>query len=283
VKPDAVLLTASTSESYALLFKTLCDPGDSVLVPQPSYPLLASLASLEGVVPQPYPLDIDSAWRARFPSSTGARAVIAVSPNNPTGSFFLDADAVARLRLPLVVDEVFADYPFGPAPAPPRARRDLDVFTLGGLSKAAGMPQMKLGWILATGPGAPAALDRLAAAADAYLSASAPVLRAAPKLLALAPRIRAPIAARTRANLVTLRAALGPRLLDPHGGWYAVVDAPATRTDEDWALALLRDDGVVVHPGYFFGFPREAFLVVSLLAGEAEFREGTRRLAAKLS
>ena len=285
VSPDAVLLTASTSEAYALMFKMLCDPGDSVLVPQPSYPLFDHLAALEGVLVEPYDLRMETRWSAALPHATKAKAVLAVSPNNPTGSYFLPEDAgnVGQLGVPLVVDAVFADYAFGVAPPPPRALRDLDVFTLGGLSKAAGLPQMKLGWILATGPGAPEALDRLAAVADAYLSVSAPVMRAAPRLLALAPRIRSRIAARTRANLDSLRKAAGRRLLEPQGGWYAVVEAPASRTDEAWALELLREDGVIAHPGYFFNFPREAFLVVSLLPREEEFREGVARLAARLT
>lgn len=285
VAAESVLVTASTSEAYALLFKMLCDPGDAVLVPQPSYPLFDHLAALEGVRVQPYALDLDRGWAARLPrSARKGKAVVAVSPNNPTGSFFspADVDGVARLGLPLIVDEVFAGYPFRPAPPAPRLRRDLDVFSLGGLSKSAGLPQLKLGWILATGPGAPAALERLAAVADAYLSVSAPVMRAAPKLLALAPRIRAAIAARTAANLAALRAAVGKRLLEPEGGWYAVVEAPTTRTDEEWALDLLRHDGVVLHPGYFFNFPREAFLVVSLLPPEAEFAEAARRIASRL-
>ncbi|MCC6740257.1 MAG: pyridoxal phosphate-dependent aminotransferase [Planctomycetia bacterium] len=284
VGPADVLVTASTSEAYALIFKMLCDPGDSVLVPQPSYPLFDHLAALEGVAVEPYALDIDAGWRAVLPARTGAQAVVAVSPNNPTGSFFspADVDAAGRLGVPLVVDEVFAGYPFGAAPPPARARRDLDVFTLGGLSKSAGLPQLKLGWILATGPGAAASLDRLAAVADAYLSVSAPVMRAAPKLLALAPAIRDAVARRTRANLAALRAAAGARLREPAGGWYAVVEAPARLSDEDWALRLLRDDAVVVHPGYFFNFPREAFLVVSLLPPEAEFAEAARRLTRAL-
>ncbi len=285
VSAESVMITASTSEAYALLFKMLCDPGDAVLVPQPSYPLFDHLAALEGVRVEPYQLDPDEGWAARLPRSAGdARAVVAVSPNNPTGSFFspADLDAVARLGLPLIVDEVFAGYPFRPAPPAARLRSDLDVFSLGGLSKSAGLPQMKLGWIIATGPGAPAALDRLAAVADAYLSVSAPVMRAAPKLLSLAPRIRAAIAARTAANLATLRGAVGKRLLEPEGGWYAVVEAPASRTDEDWALELLREDGVILHPGYFFNFPREAYLVLSLLPPEAEFTEAVRRLGSRL-
>ncbi|MEK7470350.1 MAG: pyridoxal phosphate-dependent aminotransferase [Planctomycetota bacterium] len=285
VSPDAVLLTASTSESYSLLFKMLCDPGDSILAPQPSYPLFDHLAALEGVQIQPYPLERERDWQAGFPASTNARAILAVSPNNPTGSWFgskEDLSHVRRLGLPLIVDAVFAEYPFGVAPPPPRESRDLDVFTLGGLSKSAGLPQMKLGWILATGPGAHAALERLAAIADAYLSVSAPVMRAAPRLLALAPRIRARIAARTLANLDALRASVGDRLLKPGGGWYAVVGPCAGRSDETCALKLLRDDGTIVHPGYFFDFPVNGYLVVSLLAPEAEFREGSARLASHL-
>ncbi|MCE9581363.1 MAG: pyridoxal phosphate-dependent aminotransferase [Planctomycetes bacterium] len=284
VAPGAVMMTSSTSEAYSLLFKMLCDPGDAVLVPHPSYPLFDHLAALEGVRVEPYELRIETGWDACIPSGAEAKAVVAVSPNNPTGSFFSPADvaAAARFGVPLIVDEVFADYPFETAPPPARARRDVDVFTLGGLSKAAGLPQMKLAWILATGPCAAGALDRLAAVADAYLSVSAPVMRAAPKLLALAPRIRAAIAARTQANLAMLRKSAGNRLLPPQGGWYAVVEAPGERTDEAWAIEFLREDGVMVHPGYFFNFPREAFLVLSLLAPEPEFAEGVQRMMRRL-
>jgi alanine-synthesizing transaminase len=284
VSPDSVLLTASTSEAYSLMFKMLCDPGDSVLVPQPSYPLFDHLAALDGVLVEPYQLGIDSPWNAELPRKTKAKAVLAVSPNNPTGSYFRPEDAarVAKLGVPLIVDAVFAEFPFGAGHPAPRLSKDIDVFTLGGLSKSAGLPQLKLGWILATGPGAPAALDRLAAISDAYLSVSAPVMRAAPKLLTLAREIRSRISARTRANLAVLRSSVGDRLREPEGGWYAVVEAPSTRTDESWALDLLRDDGVIVHPGYFFNFPREAFLVVSLLPPESEFRDGIARLAARL-
>lgn len=285
VRPDAVLLTASTSHAYSILFKMLCDPGEAVLVPQPSYPLFDHLAALEGVSVEGYELDIAANWRARLPFETGAKAIVAVSPNNPTGSFFSPEDVASaeRLRIPLIVDEVFADYPFVPAAPPARLTAGLDVFSLGGLSKSAGLPQMKLGWIIGTGPTAPGALDRLAAVEDAYLSVSAPVMRAAPKLIALAPRIRSAIAARTRANLDTLRSVMGQRMREPEGGWYAVVEAPAERTDESWSLDFLRQDGVIVHPGYFFNFPREAFLVVSLLPPEAEFREGVSKVAARLS
>ena len=286
VAPESVLLTASTSEAYAYLFKMLCDPGDGVLVPQPSYPLFDHLAALEGVDLAPYDLVQEEGWRVDLDGApAGAKAVIAVNPNNPTGSYLTEADlaAFARLGLPLISDEVFNDYPLGPGRLAARTRADLPVFTLGGLSKSAGLPQLKLGWILATGPGAPAALDRLAAIADAYLSVSAPVQAAAARLLALAPQIRAAISALTRRNLDRLKAAAGPRLHAPQGGWYAVLEAPASKTDEEWALDLLELDDVIVHPGYFFNFPREAFLVVSLLAREEEFAEGVGRLVRRVN
>lgn len=285
VGAECVLLTASTSEAYALLFKMLCDPGDVVLVPQPGYPLFDHLAALEGVSVRPWQLDLDAGWASRIPRSAGgAKALVAVSPNNPTGSCLEPAalDDVARLGIPLISDEVFSDYAFAPLPPPARSRTDIPVFTLGGLSKSAGLPQLKLGWIVATGPGAPQALDRLAAAADAYLSPSAPVLCAAPRLLELAPRIREGIRARLQANLAVLRAVLPESLRAPLGGWSAVLELPAERTDEEWALALLRTDGVLVHPGYFYGFPREAFLVVSLLTPEETFRAGCGRIASRL-
>lgn len=282
VSAESVLITASTSEAYAYLFKMLCDPGDAVLVPRPSYPLFDHLAALEGVRVAPYDLDPDGGWAVRIGNADGARAVVAVNPNNPTGSFLSDADldAIAATGLPLISDEVFAEYAFE-APRPARRRPDLPVFTLGGLSKSAGLPQLKLGWIIATGPGAAVSLDRLAAVADAYLSVSAPVMLAAPTLLPLAPRIREPIAARSRANLHALAELAGPRLRRPQGGWYAPIEAPDRKTDEEWALELVDQDSVIVHPGYFYDFPRDGFLVVSLIAPEADFREGIRRVVSR--
>jgi aspartate/methionine/tyrosine aminotransferase len=299
VDPAAIALTASSSESYALLFKLLADPGAAVLVPEPSYPLFDYLARLEGVEPRPYRLAYDGRWRVDWESvdAEGARALCIVSPNNPTGSFISAEDLRAatalatRRGLALIVDEVFADYPLTlPADAIPcvaAAAPEALAFSLGGLSKAAGLPQMKLGWIAVTGPTAlvAEALPRLELVADTYLSAGTPVQRALPRLLALGADIRQSIAARVRANREALAAAVVDSpctLLPAEGGWSAIVRLPAVLTDEEWALRLLDEDGVLVQPGYFFDLSG-VMLVLSLLPPPEELAEGVRRLVARVS
>ncbi|HEX6736656.1 MAG TPA: pyridoxal phosphate-dependent aminotransferase [Vicinamibacteria bacterium] len=301
VAPEDLVLTASSSEAYALLFKLLADPGDQVLVPRPSYPLFDYLARLESVEAVPYALAYDGEWHlprhaVEAALTERARAVVVVSPNNPTGSFLKRDEAAglaelcARRGLALIADEVFADYPLRPDPrraASLAAESAALSFALGGLSKSCGLPQLKLGWIAVGGPGAQraAALARLEVIADTYLSVNTPVQVAAPRLLARAAELRAPIAERVRANLVHLRAALAGSagtVLDAEGGWSAVVQVPATRSEEAWAAELLEREGVRVHPGFFFDFPGEAFLVVSLLTPPAAFQEGIARLRAML-
>jgi aspartate/methionine/tyrosine aminotransferase len=301
VDPGAIVLTASSSESYALLFKLLANPGEVVLVPQPSYPLFEYLARLEGLEPRPYRLAYDGRWRVDLGSLDleGARVLCLVSPNNPTGSFVHHADleALAALAaehdLALVVDEVFADYPLAPgagavlevAAAAPVAL----TFCLGGLSKGAGLPQMKAGWLAAVGPAAlvAEALPRLELVSDTYLSVGTPVQLALPRLLELGGGIRARIAARVQTNRAALAAALGPdspcTLLPAEGGWSAILRVPAVMTDEDWALRLLDHDGVLVSPGYFFDLALGATLVLSLLPDPATFSEGVRRLLARVA
>jgi aspartate/methionine/tyrosine aminotransferase len=269
VDPDSILLTASTSEAYSYLFKLFCDPGDAVLVPQPSYPLFDHLAALEGVRAIPYPLFFDGRWLAA-PFETPGGAIVAVSPNNPTGSL-ADIPALRRLGLPLIVDEVFADY----APAAPRYD---GVFYLNGLSKAAGLPQMKLGWIVFP-PAHRAALEWIA---DSYLSVSAPVQFAAPAWLARITGIQSQIRDRCAENQRWLRAFLAGTAVTPlpiDGGWTVPLEIPRTRPEEEVACSLLQQQGVLVQPGYFYDFPREAYLVVSLLPPPAIFAEGVRRLA----
>ncbi len=301
VGPDRVALTASSSESYGLLFKLLCDPGDVVLVPAPSYPLFDLLARLEGVVPRPYRLAFDGAWHVdwRTVDVEGARAIVVVSPNNPTGSFLTTGDLalLEALGLPLVVDEVFGAYPL----APPRdavrtivgqpLRRPLAVpsFALGGLSKSCGLPQLKLGWIAVGGPEAEARtlLEGLELVADTYLSVGAPVQHALPRLLALGAGIRAQIAGRVRRNREALAAAVGRdspcTLLPAEAGWSAILRLPAVRSDEAWALTLLDEDDLLVQPGYFYDLELPACLVLSLLPAPDLFDEGIRRLAARVS
>jgi hypothetical protein len=302
ISADRVALTASTSEAYALLFKLLCNAGDQVLVPRPSYPLFDHLTSLESVVAVPYALEYHGSWRIDLDAVRRAvgdrtRAILIVSPNNPTGSFLHRDDLTAlaeiagRHGLALIGDEVFADYPLDPAPEATHALAAPDVlsFSLGGLSKSAGLPQLKLAWIGVGGP--PATVDRTLASyelvADTYLSVSTPVQAAAPELIERGGAIRAQIQDRTRRNLDTLRslAAAHPAVtvLPVEGGWSAVLQVPAVQGEEALVLTLLERDEVLVHPGYFFDFPREAFVVLSLLVAPNRFDRAVARLLARVA
>ncbi len=294
---DRVQLTASTSEAYALLFKLLCDPGDEVLAPQPSYPLFELLAGYEAVHLRPYPLQYDGAWHVDLDAVRSAvtprtRALLIVSPNNPTGSY-LTRDELAglvELGLPLICDEVFADYPLRSDPGRARSvleARDGLVFALDGLSKLAAMPQLKLAWITAGGsPGlVTEALERLEVMADCYLSVATPVQLAAGRLLALRGPIQARIQQRLRSNLATLRAACAASpatLLDLQGGWYAVLRLPSVLGEQQWVERLL-EDGVSVQPGWFFDFPGEPFVVLSLLTPEDDFAGGVDKITTRVS
>ena len=284
--PDDFILTSSTSEAYSFLFKLLADPGDAILAPAPSYPLLEHLAALEQVVLQPFMLEFHRRWEIRdVPIGERTRAIVVVNPNNPTGSFVTPAeqDALASHGLPIISDEVFIDYPLDggvvhASGAPPSS---VLTFTLGGLSKSAGLPHYKLGWIRVSGPGKAEALEALELIADNFLSVATPVQVALPDLLLIAPRIRDAIRARTRANLDALRAAFtrapSAHVLPVEGGWSAVIRVPRIMSDEEFALALL-DRGVLVQPGYFFDFASEGFVVLSLLTREDVFAAGVARL-----
>ncbi len=302
VSPEAVVLTASTSESYALLFKLLADAGDHVLTPRPSYPLFDHLTRLDLVEPKPYDLEYggpDAGWTIDFESLERAwtpttRAVLVVSPNNPTGSFLKprELDRLARMAAErgaaIIADEVFADYELQAGAALAAARvagqEQALSFSLGGLSKAVGLPQVKLGWFAVAGPPPLVgdALDRLELICDSYLSASTPVQLAAADLLARGVATRAQIAARIAVNYHRLQqdtaSSLGCRVLRAEGGWYAVLEVPSFDTEENLVVKLLTSNRVLVHPGYFFDFPRESFLVLSLLTPEPAFAEGVGRL-----
>jgi aspartate/methionine/tyrosine aminotransferase len=289
VDPAQVVLSASTSEMYSWLFKLLCDAGDRVLVPRPSYPLFEHLTRLEGVCAHPYRLEHHGSWQIDLDSVAAAprdtRAVLLVSPNNPTGSFVGAGELDALMRLcvdrgwALIVDEVFADYVLdASAPVTDVATHSgVLTFSMGGASKSLGLPQVKLGWTVVGGPAAEraAALEGLELIADTFLSVSTPVQVAAPDLLARGAAVRDAIHARVRANLAAARelAARHPAcsLLRVEGGWSAVVRVPATRSEESLVLDLLACERILVHPGYFFDFEHEAFLVVSLLLPEPEF------------
>jgi aspartate/methionine/tyrosine aminotransferase len=299
---ERIVLTASTSEAYSLLFKLLADPGRSdVLTPVPSYPLFDHLVRLDGVAQRRYPLEYHGAWtidldaldRAWTPET---RAVLTVSPNNPTGSTLSGHDAAelvsrcAARGAALIVDEVFRDYPLvqqlGEPPAldGPRCL----VARLGGLSKTAGLPQVKLGWIALDGPAAlvDEARDRLELIADTYLSVSTPVQVAARRLLEDSAPVRAAILDRIRGNDTEVRrlaaGSSSVTVLPADGGWSAVLRVPATRPEEEIVLDLLERDSLVVHPGYFFDFTHEAFLVVSLLTTPDVFATGVARILERM-
>lgn len=302
LRADDLLLTASTSEGYSLLFKLLGDPGDEVLVPSPSYPLFEWLARLEGLAARPVPSYFHDRWHLDTGALEAAitprtRAVVVVNPNNPTGQFLSKQEwseltsLCARRNLALLVDEVFSDYPLEPSPdrlatalldaAPP-----CPVFLLSGLSKVAALPQVKLGWIAVRGPGAAAHLEALAFLADQYLSVASPVQAAAPALLAAAPGIQDQIRRRLRANLAALDGLLAahPRLtrLPVEGGWSVLLRRPAVEPDEACALRLLEDVSVLVHPGSFFDLPGNGHLVLSLLVEPEVFRRGLDAAAPRL-
>jgi hypothetical protein len=294
VDRERIGLVASTSEAYSFLFKLLCDPGDAVLAPVPSYPLLEHLAALEGVRRLSYRLGADDGWQPEpLPlADTPVRAVVAVNPNNPTGSF-VHADGARRLaaactelRAALIVDEVFLDYPLAPtATAPTLASRgEVLTFTLGGLSKSLGLPQLKLAWIVLSGPEPQVvrARERLEFIADNYLSVGTPVQLALPRLLEEAVVIRQAILERCRLNLASLHAAgsalPGLRVREPEAGWSVVLEYPGVIGEEALVLELLDRHGVAVYPGYFFDFARPGTLVLSLLPEPHVFDEGVRRL-----
>jgi len=299
VPADRIVLSSSTSEAYSFLFKLLCEPDDEVLVPVPSYPLFDHLTRLDAVRPIAYALEHHGAWSIDFPRLEAAlsprtRAVLLVNPNNPTGSFVRDAE-VARLAAlcrdhgaAIISDEVFADYELTAGAARASGalvtRADVLGFTLGGLSKSIGLPQAKLAWMAVSGPDADvrSALMGLELVCDTYLSVATPVQLAAADLLARGAVVRDQIARRITVNYAALRelAAAAPscRVLDADGGWYAVVQVPSMTSEEELVITLLERDGVLVHPGFFFDFPRESFVVVSLLPRPDAFAAGATAL-----
>ncbi len=292
IDPDAIVLTTSTSEGYSYVFRLLCNAEDEILVPKPSYPLFEFLADLQDVKLAPYPLLYDHGWQIDFPSLYKAvnhrsRAVVVVHPNNPTGSFVADEERRTLNRfcreynLALIADEVFLDYAHDGMPRSTFVTgREVLTFTLSGLSKISGLPQMKLAWIVTSGPGeqASAALARLEVIADTYLSMNAPVQLAAPMLLEQRHSIQPLLLDRVRANLSELDRGLAKqkicRRLDVEGGWYAILRVPVTQSDEDLAIEILRKLSVLVHPGHFYDFPSDGYLIVSLITPPQNVRHG---------
>ena len=296
IHPESIVLTTSTSEGYSYVLRLLCNAEDEILVPKPSYPLFEFLADLQDVKLVPYPLLYDHGWQIDFPSlyqavTSRTRAVVVVHPNNPTGSFVVGEERRAlnqfcrENNLALVVDEVFLDYAHDGKLQPTFANnQEVLTFTLSGLSKISGLPQMKLAWIVTSGPNVQvaAALARLEVIADTYLSMNAPIQLAAPVLLHQRHSIQPQMMKRVRANLSELDRRLAQqqtcRRLEVEGGWYAVLRVPATQSDEDLAVEILRQLSVLVHPGHFYDFPRDGYLIASLITPPEYFRHGIEQI-----
>jgi alanine-synthesizing transaminase len=296
VDPEHIILTTSTSEAYSYLFRLLCNPDDELLVPKPSYPLFDFLAELQDVKLVPYPLIYDHGWQIDFPSLYKAvkhrtRGVVLVHPNNPTGSYVRNEEVATlnnfcrEYNLALIVDEVFLDYSVDGAPRSSFvSNRDTLTFSLSGLSKISGLPQMKVSWLAVTGPNDDVehAMARLEVIADTYLSMNAPIQRAVPLLLEQRKNIQPVLLDRLRASLEELDRQLARhssvKRLDLDGGWYAVLRVPVTQSDEDLAIEIMQKCAVLVHPGHFYDFPQDGYLIVSLITPAGEFREGIRRM-----
>lgn len=298
IDPESLILTTSTSEGYSFVFRLLCNPSDEILVPKPSYPLFEFLADLQDVKLVPYSLIYDHGWQIDFHSlelacTESSRAVVVVHPNNPTGSYVggderQQLNEVCKRRgLALIVDEVFLDYALDAQSRPSFAANDqVLTFTLSGISKISALPQMKLAWLAVSGPqtNANTAIQRLEVIADTYLSLNAPVQLAAPVLLEQRKTIQPQLLSRVRVNLAELDRQLAKQKscsrLEVQGGWYALLRIPVTRSDEDFALELLQNCSVLVHPGHFYDFPNDGYIVISLIAPERDFSEGiTKTLA----
>jgi alanine-synthesizing transaminase len=303
IDPEHLLLTTGTSEAYSFLFRLLCDPGDEVLIARPSYPLFDFLAAIQDVQLRPFQFVFDHGWQIDFQSLRAAigprtRAVLLVHPNNPTGNFVSVSEAkqlnalCEEQQLALVIDEVFLDYQLRAPSAQQKphgsfvANRPTLTFVLSGLSKIAALPQMKLGWIAASGPQQllDHALARLEVIADTYLSLNASVQHALPALLDQRRIMQPQLIARLRTNLQRLDRDLAAQKavsrFEMEGGWYAVLRVPALQSDEELAIRLIEQYSVQVHPGHFYDFPGEGYLVVSLLTPSDDFNEGITRLIA---
>ncbi|MGA8036528.1 MAG: pyridoxal phosphate-dependent aminotransferase [Candidatus Acidiferrales bacterium] len=294
VDAEAITLTTSTSEAYSFAFRALCDPCDEVLIPEPSYPLFEFLAEIQDVRLVRYPLVYDHGWQIDFHGlesviSEKTRAVIVVHPNNPTGQY-VRAHERARLNeicapreIAILADEVFLDFALTEAAAFPQSfasNTDVLTFTMSGLSKIAGLPQMKAAWLVTGGPAdlTAQALERLEVIADTYLSMNAPIQHAIPEFLAHRHAFQRELIARILKNLSELDRRLGAQKscsrLAVEAGWYAIVRLPATSSDEETAIGLLETSGVSIHPGHFYDFPGDGYFVVSLITPESEFKEG---------
>jgi alanine-synthesizing transaminase len=296
--PDDILLTASSSEAYHYAFTLLCDEGDEVLAPEPSYPLLAHLARYAGVTLAPYRLSYDGAWHIDLDSVARAqgprtRAIIVISPNNPTGSYTSaeELEALARLDLPIISDEVFARYdlePWRPKLLSAHGATNALTFCIDGLSKSAGLPQAKLSWLAVGGPPEHVreSMRRLTWLADTFLSVGTPIQLALPQLLEQSGEFRAALAERLAHNLGALKAALAGSAATPlacQGGWYAVVRLPDVASEEAWVVGLLTHAGVMTHPGHFYDFTGPSpYLVLSLLPQPELFARGAQAIRSEV-
>jgi len=299
VSPDSVVLTTSTSEAYSFVFRLLCNAGDEVLAPQPSYPLFDFLAELADVRLMRYPLLYDHGWQIDFHAlerviTSRTRAIIVVHPNNPTGSFCKPQE-MARLNeicaasgMAIIADEVFLDYSLaGTTPQSFVTNAGGLTFTLSGLSKICGLPQMKAAWVVVSGPQRwrDEALSRLEVIADTYLSVSAPVQFALPMFLKQRRVFREQVMLRVRENMAELDCQLAGqqacRRLLTEGGWSAVLRVPAAGFDDDLAVDLLQSKNVHVHPGHFYDFPSSGYIIVSLIGAPVDFAEGLKGLLSK--
>jgi len=297
ISTEQIVLTSSTSEAYGFLFKLLCDAGDEVLIPRPSYPLFEHLAALEQVQVANYELAYDGAWHIDFDSlararSAHTRAIVVVNPNNPTGSF-LKRDELGRLLelgLPIISDEVFSSFARGADAQRVNSVLETDgalVFALGGLSKLAALPQLKLAWLCAGGPKPllGEALSRLELIADTFLSPNTPAQHALPEILGARGPVERALNTRIAQNFALLVQALEGTAATPlflEGGWYAVVRLPALFSEAEWVLGLLEQEGVLTQPGFFYDFSQGAQLVLSLITEEAPFALGVSRIAERV-
>jgi len=293
---DDIFLTTSTSEAYSYAFRILCNPGDEILIPEPSYPLFAFLAGIQDVKLVPYPLIYDHGWQMDLHSLERAitgrtRAVIVVHPNNPTGHFATHSQIAglnqicAARELAIIADEVFLDFALTETAAPTFAANDAALtFTMSGISKICGLPQMKVAWLVTSGPRElkAQAVERLEIIADTYLSMNAPVQYALPTFMDQRHEFQSQLMARVRKNLSELDRQLASQKpctrLDVEAGWYAVIRIPAMQSDEDFALFLLESKGVYTHPGHFYDFSGDGFSIVSLITPEEDFAVGIKLL-----
>ena len=293
---ENVILTTSTSEAYSFTFRVLCNPGDEVLIPEPSYPLFSFLADIHDIKLTSYPLLYDHGWQIDFHSlqqtiTPRTRGVIVVNPNNPTGHFCKAVEMeklneiCSSRQLAIIADEVFLDFHLEARRPSSFAANDTSLtFTMSGLSKIAGLPQMKIAWLITSGPEPlkTQALSRLEVIADTFLSMNTPVQLAIPRFLELRHGFQNQLMTRVRRNLAKLDAQLAAQSscsrLEVEGGWYAALRVPVTRSDEDLAIELLSTQEIYVHPGHFYDFPADGYLIVSLITPAEDFDEGIKRL-----